>query len=109
LSQSQNDGVVFSQDSKGVWCARMGNQGGQCAGSSAEHARTGSVEATGVGAEQASEGADWEEKAEAEAAEAPRVVERGVGARREAVTENLAKTEVVAGVEEAAGEMAGTN
>jgi hypothetical protein len=47
--------------------------------------------------------------AEAEAAEAPRVVERGVGARREAVTENLAKTEVVAGVEEAAGEMAGTN
>jgi hypothetical protein len=69
-----------------VWCARMGNQGGQCAGSSAEHARTGSVEATGVGAEQASEGADWEEKAEAEAAEAPRVVE----------PEKLAKTEVVA-------------
>jgi hypothetical protein len=92
-----------------VWCARMGNQGGQCAGSSAEHARTGSVEATGVGAEQASEGADWEEKAEAEAAEAPRVVERGVGARRAAVQAGLVRKVEVVAVVAAAGEMAGTN
>ena len=39
--------------------------------------------------------------AEAEVAGATREVEREAGARREAVTENLAKTEVVAGVEEA--------
>jgi hypothetical protein len=109
LSQAQNDGVVFSQDSKGVWCARMRKQGGQCVGSSAERARTGGVEATGVGAEQASEGADWEEKAEAEAAEAPRVVERGGGARGAAVQAGLVRKVEVVAVVAAAGEMAGTN
>jgi hypothetical protein len=39
--------------------------------------------------------------AEAEAAEAPRVVERGVGARRAVGPEKLVFVEVVAGVEEA--------
>ena len=37
LPQVQKDGVDFSKDERGVWCARAGNQG---AGSSAEHART---------------------------------------------------------------------
>jgi hypothetical protein len=45
FTQATNDGVVFFQNEHGVWCARMGNQG-ECAGSSAEHARTVALEAT---------------------------------------------------------------
>jgi hypothetical protein len=44
-AQAKKDGVVFFQNERGVWCARMGNQGG-CAGSSAEHALTVAPEAT---------------------------------------------------------------
>jgi hypothetical protein len=47
--------------------------------------------------------------AEAEAAEAPRVVERGVGARRAAVQAGLVRKVEVVAVVAAAGEMAGTN
>jgi hypothetical protein len=45
LTKAQKEGVVFFQNEHGVWCARMGNQGG-CAGSSAEHALTVAPEAT---------------------------------------------------------------
>lgn len=49
-SKSQKDGVVFFQDAEGMWCARMGSQGG---GSSADHARTEAGSEALEGAEEA--------------------------------------------------------
>jgi len=48
LSNAKKDGVVFFQDPIGVWCARMGTQGG--AGSSAEHASAPVEKEVAVGA-----------------------------------------------------------
>ena len=45
LPQATKDGVVFSQNEHGVWCARVRGQGSSGAGSSVEHARTGAAPA----------------------------------------------------------------